>query len=172
MKNNEIAILGSKLLGIYFIITGLSGFPTTLGMSGQDGIGNLNFILSLLILITTGLVLFIKAEKISHFLLGSESGSIEKIEISEGFQEAALRLIGIYILITTIPSLVHLFGQIIQILYFTSDIPKYLQDRPLPIVHLISQSIRFLLGLYVTLGPSSVFKILQRFDKSIEKMGT
>ena len=172
MKKNEIAILGSKLLGIYFIVNGLSGFPATIGMSGQEGIGNLSFILGLLILITIGAFLFIKAENISIFLLGSESGSIEKFEISEGFQGAALRLMGIYILINTIPSLVHLFGQIIQIHYFTSEIPKYLQDRPFPIVSIVSQLVRFLLGLYLTLGASSVIKILGRFDKSIEKMGT
>ncbi len=172
MKKNEIAILGSKLLGIYFIVSGLSGFPATIGMGDPEGIYDFSFILGLLIVITIGAILFLKADNISKFLLGSESSSIEKIEISERFQGAALRLIGIYILVNSIPSLVHLFGQIIQIHYFTSEIPKYLQDRPFPIVSLVSQFIRFLLSLYLTLGASSVIKILGRFDKTIEKMGT
>jgi hypothetical protein len=52
------------------------------------------------------------------------------------------------------------------------DIPEYMRENPNFTVSLVSQSVRFLLGVFLALGPDQLIRGLSRFDQSIKKMDT
>ena len=172
MKKNEIVAIALKILGIYIFVIGLSSIATSTGMNGLSGFGNWSLYLGTIIYLISGLILIFKGENISKRLFHSDENIVEKFEISENFQKGALRVIGIYVAIFALPALIHIAGQIIEYTILNSDIPNHLQQKPNYIVLLVSQSVRFLLGVYLAIGPNSIIKVLSRFDKSIEKMST
>ena len=172
MKKIEIVILALKLLGIYITVQGLSAFTSTFGQNGFRGIGNWSLYLGFFIYLLSGIFLLIKAKPLSGYILPIDKENVDELRISEGFQNAALRIVGIYISIFAIPALLHILGQMIQYNFLGSEIPEYLQQKPMLIVPLISQLIYFLIGLFLALGPGSIIKALGRFDKTIEKMNT
>ena len=170
MKKNEIVILALKLLGIYLTIQGLSAFTSTFGQNGFRGFDNWSLYFGFFIYLLSGLILFSKAKPLSSYILPIDEGSVDELKISEGFQKAALRIVGIYISIFAIPALLHLTGKMIQYELFGSQLPEYLQQKPLLIVPLISELANFLIGLFLAFGPGSIIKMLSRFDKTVEKM--
>lgn len=172
MKKNEIVILALKLLGIYITIQGLSAFASTFGQNGFRGIANWSLYLGFLIYLLSGVILISKAKPLSSHILPIDEGVVDELKISEGFQKSALRIVGIYISIFAIPALLHITGQMIQYEFLGSQIPEYLQQKPLLIVPLVSQLVYFFIGLFLSLGPGSIIKALSRFDKTIEKMNT
>jgi hypothetical protein len=172
MKKNEIVILAVKLLGIFITIQGLSSFTATFGQNGFHGIDNWSLYLGFLIYLLSGLILLFKAETLSAHILPLDESTVTELNISENFQTAALRIVGIYISIFAIPALIHLTGKMIQYEFFGSEIPEYLKEKPYYIVPLISQTVYFLMGLFLAMGPSAIIKVLSRFDKTIEKMST
>ena len=172
MKKNEIVILAVKLLGIFITVQGLSSFTSTFGQNGFHGIDSWSLYLGFLIYLLSGLILLFKAEVLSVHILPLDDSTVTKLNISENFQTAALRIVGIYISIFAIPALLHLTGKMIQYEFFVSEIPEYLKEKPYYIVPLISQTIYFLIGLFLAMGPSVIIKVLSRFDKTIEKMST
>ena len=172
MNKNEIVTIALKVLGIYIFVLGLSSIASSIGMNSLSGFSNWTLYIGIFIYIISGLILIFKGENISKLLFRFDDKKIEKFDISEDFQKNALRVIGIYVAIFALPALIHIVGQIIEYKILSSDIPKHLQQKPNHIVLLVSQSIRFLLGVYLALGPNSILKILSRFDKSIEKMRT
>ena len=171
-KKNEIVILALKLLGIFITVQGLSAFASTFGQNGFHGIGNWSLYLGFFIYLLAGLILLFKAVAISKFILPIDNGAITELKISENFQAAALRIVGIYISIFAIPALLHLLGRIIEYKYFRTEIPEYMKENPNFIFPLISQAIYFLIGLYLAIGPRSLLKVFGRFDKTIDKMST
>ena len=172
MKKNEIVILALKLLGIFITIQGLSAFASTFGQNGFRGIGNWSMYFGFFIYLLSGILLFFKARPLASHILPIDENTIDELKISEGFQKAALRIVGIYTSIFAIPALLHIIGQMIQYNFLGSEIPEYLQQKPLLIVPLISQLVYFFIGLFLALGPGSIMKALSRFDKTIEKMNT
>ena len=172
MKKNEIVILALKLLGIYITVQGLSAFASTFGQNGFRGIGSWSMYLGFFIYLLSGIILLLKAKSLSSHILPIDDETIDELKISEGFQKAALRIVGIYISIFAIPALLHIAGQMIQYRLMGYQIPDYLQQKPLLIIPLISQFVYFLIGLFLALGPGSIIKVLSRFDKTIEKMNT
>lgn len=151
---------------------GLSSIASSIGINSLSGFSNWSLYFGIFIYIISGLILILKGENISKILFRFEDNSIEKFDISENFQKGALRVIGIYVAVFALPALIHIAGQIIEYRILSSDIPKHLQQKPNYIILLVSQSVRFLLGVYLALGPNSIIKVLSRFDKSIEKMST
>jgi hypothetical protein len=172
MKKNEFVILSLKLLGIYITVLGLASIGSAFGMRGLSHMDSWGLYIGIIVYLVAGVILISKAGLISQYVLPIDNGIIDKFYISEPFQKAVLRIIGIYIVILAIPSLVQIAGQWIQYGLWGSKIPEYMKETPNYIIPLISQLIRFLLGLFLALGPSSIIKILGRFDKTIEKMGT
>lgn len=172
MKKNEIVTIVLKILGIYIFVLGLSSIATSTGMNGLSGFSNWSLYFGTIIYFISGLILIFKGEIISKLLFRSDENVVEKFEISENFQKGALRVIGIYVAIFALPALIHIAGQIIEYDILSSDIPEHLQQKPSYIVPLVSQSVRFLLGVCLALGPNSIIKVLGRFDKTIEKMST
>lgn len=170
MKKNEIIILSVKLLGIYLSVQGLSAFASSFGANGFRGIDNWSLYIGFLIYLFCGLVMIFKAKIISQHILPVDEGAIEELRISENFQKAALRLVGIYISIFAIPALLHISGQMIQYEFFGPKVPDYVRERPLLIVPLVSQTVYFLSGLFLALGPGSIINVLRKYDKTIEKM--
>ena len=172
MNKNEIVTIALKILGIYIFVLGLSSIVSSIGMNSLSGFSNWSLYFGIFIYIISGLILIFKGENISKLLFRFDNNLIEKVDIPESFQKGALRVIGIYVAIFALPALIHIAGQIIEYTILSSDIPKHLQQKPNYIVLLVSQSVRFLLGVYLALGPNSIIKVLSRFDKSIEKMST
>ena len=172
MKKHEIVILSLKLLGIYITVQGLSSIGASFGMNDFRGIANWSMYIGFIIYLSSGLVLIFKAEKLSGYILPNDDTFVEKIAISETFQKAALRVIGLYVAIFAFPPLFHIAAKIVQYKFWGSELPEYLKDGPLYIVPFLSELVRFILGLFLALGPGSIIKVLGRFDKTIEKMGT
>jgi hypothetical protein len=172
MNQKEIASVALKILGIYVLILGLSSISAPLGFPGIDGLNFLSFLVSTLTYILSGLILIFKAESISNILLRSDDQLLEKIDVSENFQKASLRVLGVYVAVFAIPSLVHLAMETIHYQILSSSVPEHLQQKPNYIIPLVSQALRFLIGVYLALGADSVIKVLGRFDKTIEKMNT
>lgn len=172
MNKNEVVTIALKILGIYILVLGLASIPTSTRINGLNGFDNWSLYFGTFIYLASGIVLIFKAESISKLIFRPREGAVEKFNVSENFQKGALRVIGIYVAIFALPALIHVAGQIIQYELLSSDIPEHLQEKPNYIVPLISQLVRFLLGLFLALGPSSVIEALSRFDKTIEKMRT
>ena len=172
MRINEIVTIALKILGIYIFVLGLSSITSSAGINGLSGLSNWSLYLGTIIYLISGLILIFKGENISKLLFRSNESIVERFEISENFQKGALRVIGIYVAIFALPALIHIAGQIIEYDILSSDIPEHLQKKPNYIVPLVSQSVRFLLGVFLALGPNSIIKALSRFDKTIEKMST
>ncbi len=172
MNKNEIVAIALKLLGIYIFVLGLASIGTSTGINGFTDLSNWSLYFGIIIYFASGVILIFKGDFISKLLFRPGEHVIERFEISETFQKCALRIIGIYVAISALPALVHIAGQIIQYNFLGSDIPEYLQQKPNYVVPLISQAVRFLLGVFLALGPGSVIKVLSRFDSSIEKMNT
>jgi hypothetical protein len=172
MKKNEIVILAVKLLGLYFTIQGLASVSMTLGQNGFRGLDNWSLYVGVLVYFISGLILFLKAEAISKHILPSDDSVVTELNISENFQSAALRIVGIYVLVFAIPGLLHLAGNMIQYNLYGAEMPNYLKEKPNYIIPLTSQAIYFLIGVFLALGPGSIIRFLGRFDKTIEKMNT
>ncbi len=172
MKKNEIVILAVKLLGIYFTIQGLASISMTFGQNGFRGIGNWSLYIGVIVYFISGLILLLKADAISKHILPPDDSVVTQLNISENFQTAALRIVGIYISIFAIPGFLHLAGQMIQYDLYGAEIPDYLKEKPNYIIPLTSQAIYFLLGAFLALGPGSIIRLLGRFDKTIGKMNT
>ena len=170
MKKNEIVVLAIKLLGIYMFIQGLATLGSSFGMGDFSKSSTLSLYFGVLIILFSGIILFLKAVAISKYILPDDENSISSIEISENFQAAVLRIIGIYVLVFSLPALVHLVGQMVQAHYAGPEIPDYLKVKQTNYIPLISQLVRCLLGVFLTLGAGPVIKVLGRFDKTIEKM--
>lgn len=172
MKKIEIVILALKLLGIFLTVMGLSAFASTFGQNGFRGIGNWSLYLGFFIYLLSGLILLLKAESLSKYILPIDDSAIVELKISENFQAAALRVAGIYISASAIPSVLHITGRIIEYKYFKNQIPEYLKSNPNFFIPLISETIYFLIGLFLAIGPRSLLKLLSRFDKTVEKIST
>jgi hypothetical protein len=139
-------------------------------LNGFSGFDNWSLYIGTLIYLVSGVVLIFKAKSISFLILRPDENVVEKFEISHDFQKGALRIIGIYVAIFAFPALVHIAGQIIKYELLSSDIPEHLVEKPNYIVSLVSQSVRFFLGIFLALGAESVIKVLARFDKTVENM--
>lgn len=161
-----------RLLGIFLTASGLSAFASTFGQNGFRGIGNWSLYLGFFIYLLTGLIVLLKAETLSKYMLPINDSAITELKITENFQAAALRVAGIYISASAIPSVLHLAGRIIEYKYFKTEIPEYLKENPNFIIPLLSETIYFLIGVFLAMGPRSLLKVLSRFDKTIEKMST
>jgi hypothetical protein len=172
MRKNEIVILALKLLGIYIFVQGIASFGTSMGINGISGFDNWSLYFGTLIFLISGLILIFKAENISKYMFHLGDDTVAKFDMSESFQKGALRIIGIYVAIFALPALIHIIGQIIQYELLSSKIPDHLKEKPNYVVPLISQIVRFLLGVFLALGPTAVIKALSRFDKTIERIGT
>ena len=172
VSKNEIVILAVKLLGIFITIQGLSSFSMTFGQNGFHGIDNWSLYLGVSIYLISGLILIFKAEVVSIHILPPDDTSVTELKISENFQTAALRVVGIYVSVFAVPGLLHLIGKMIQFEFYGSGIPDYIKEKPNYILPLLSQIIYFLIGVLLALGPKSIIRLLSRFDKTIEKMDT
>jgi hypothetical protein len=172
MKKNEIVILAVKMLGLYFAIQGFASIMVSFGRSGIEGFEIWYFHLGIFIYFLAGLILFTKASAISKYILPHDDSIVSRIEISENFQTAALRIVGICIAVIATPGLVNLAGKVIQIELNDSELPDYMKDNSSFFIPLLSQVVYFLLGILLALGPGSVVRLLGRFDKTIEKMNT
>ena len=126
MKKNEIVTIVLKILGIHIFVLGLSSIATSTGINGLSGFGNWSLYLGTIINFISGLILIFKGENISILLFRSDENVVEKFEISENFQKGALRVIGIYVAIFSLPALIHIAGQIIEYDILSSDIPEHL----------------------------------------------
>ena len=172
MKKNEIVILALKLLGIFLTVSGLSAFASTFGQNGFRGVGNWSLYLGFFVYLLSGLIVLLKARSLSKYMLPFDDSVVTELKISENFQAAALRIAGVYISASAIPSVLHLTGRIIEYKYFKNEIPDYLKQNPNFIIPLLSETIYFLIGLFLAMGPRSLLKVLSRFDETIEKMST
>ena len=172
MTKKEIIILALKLLGLYFIIQGLTSVSVTFGQNGYTGFDNWSLYIGVLLYFISGLILYFGSDLISEHILSSDEIVITELNISENLQAVIYRIVGVCITVFAIPGLVHLVGQIIQVKIYGSELPHYIRESPSYIIPLISQFVYFLLGVFLALGPGSVIKLLGRFDKTIEKMNT
>jgi hypothetical protein len=172
MNKTEVVIIALKLLGIYILVLGLASIATSTGINGLSGFSNWSLYFGTFIYLASGFMLIYKGESISKLIFRPSEDIVERLEISQNFQKGALRIIGIYVAIFALPALIHIAGQIIEYEVMSSDLPRYLQQKPNYIVPLVSQAVRFLLGTFLALGPNSVIKALSKFDTTIEKMGT
>ena len=96
MKKNEIVILSLKLLGIYITVQGLSSIGSFFRMNELRGLSDWSMYFGLIIYLGSGLILIFKSKKLSKYMLPHDDSMVEKFEISETFQKAALRVIGLY----------------------------------------------------------------------------
>ena len=172
MKKNEIVILAVKLLGLYFTINGLSSVSMAFGQNGFQGLANWGFYIGILVYFLSGILLFLKAEVVSKHILPSDGSVVTELNVSDNFQTAALRIVGIYVTVFAIPGMLTLAGNMIQYNQYGADMPGYLVEKPNNIIPFTSQAIYFLLGVFLALGPGSIIRFLGRFDKTIEKMNT
>lgn len=171
MKKNEIVILCLKLLGIYITVQALSALGGLSWMNGWDWMNNFSLSVGYVIYLLAGLILVFMGRDISRCILPPDDDTVGEFEISETFQKAALRIMGVYVAILAIPSLVNVIGQAVQYDSFGSEVPDYLRGRQnIFISPLVSSLVRFLLGVFLMLGPSSVVKLLSKFDKTIAKI--
>ena len=170
MTKNEIVTIALKILGIYVLILGLSSISAPLRFCAMEGVNNWSFFITTFIFIVSGLILIFKAESISKLITRSSDGLVDKIDFSENIQKAALRVIGIYVAVFTLPSIVFLFGEVIQYKIAMKSVPEYFQQRPNFVVPMISQMLRLIIGIYLALGADTVIRALGRFDKTFEKM--
>ena len=172
MKKHDLVILSLKLLGIYITIQGISSISMSFGVNGFSGLDSWSLHFGVFVFLASGLCLIFKADTLSKYILPDDGSTIENLELSEGFQKAALRIMGVYVAVFSIPSLSHIIGQMVESGFIGTEIPDHVRETPSYIVPFVSQLIRFLIGLFLALGPSSVIKALGRFDKTIEKLGT
>lgn len=172
MKKNDIVIIALKLLGIYLTVQGISSIGMSFGMNGLSGLDNWSLHFGVMVFLLSGPLLIFKANAISVLILPPDEIELEKFELTENSQKAILRIMGIYVATFAIPSLVHITGQIIESGFWGKNIPDYMKNSPSYIVPFISQLVRFLIGLFLALGPNSIIKVLSRFDETIEKMST
>lgn len=171
MKKNEIVILALKILGIYMFVQGLSTLGSSMGLGNFSNYAALSLYLGILIILSSGLIIFFKAVAISKYILPVDEEAVASFEISEDFQKAALRIFGIYVIVFSLPAVVHIIGEILQAYFAGSEIPEYLRKKQNKFLPLISQLLRLLIGVFLTLGAEPVIKLLGRFDKTIEKIG-
>jgi len=172
MNNNEIILIALKILGLYILVQGLASLASSTGINGLSGFDNWSLYLGTFIYLIAGLILIFKTESISKLIFSPSENVVQKFDVSVDFQKGALRVIGIYVAIFALPSIIHIIGQMVQFELMHEDIPEYMRENPNFTVSLVSQSVRFLLGVFLALGPDQLIRGLSRFDRSIKKMDT
>jgi uncharacterized membrane protein len=172
MNNNEIILIALKILGLYILVQGLASLASSTGINGLSGFDNWSLYLGTFIYLIAGLILIFKTESISKLIFSPSENVVQKFDVSVDFQKGALRVIGIYVAIFALPSIIHIIGQMVQFELMHEDIPEYMRENPNFTVSLVSQSVRFLLGVFLALGPDQLIRGLSRFDQSIKKMDT
>ena len=158
MNEKNIANIACKVLSIYVIVLGIKQISYLLGIS-LTGYLNLGFsnntiiqavfisILPSIILIITGLILWIKSKKISsHMICENEAIETHKtsIDVYE-LQSAAFSIVGIVILINLIPDIGALISK--QAIFSGDYIPKETIYRFEIKVSITEMIIRFIIGL-------------------------
>jgi len=117
MTKHEIAVLTIRVLGIYFLIIGLVHISTSIVHWG--GFSSGFFLTSVSYIVVAGVLLWWLANPLSCWIFRGSVDSSEETHavLPENFQRIAFTTMGLYLLITKVPSLVSSY-----IFYFrTSD---------------------------------------------------
>jgi hypothetical protein len=110
MTKRDFVILCLRLLGIYFIVMGLGSLANMTSVFIESSKADHYLFIGPLIYIVSGLVIYVYAPKLCHFVVEFSDAEPEDVEIttSEKTTRIALLILGIYIFAQTLPYLISL----------------------------------------------------------------
>jgi len=170
MNMNSMTLLGVRLLALYLIVESISqaGAQSTFIYFSGAGLSSFDIaaLLQLLIPVMLGVLMLIKAENITNWIIKQDDGN--EIELSGNhseLQSSVLRLIGIVILVFTIPNLI-LYGY----MTFLSEPLEYngtkLGTDPNAPGRLISALIEIGIGYYLIFHTSRIINYIDKRNRS------
>lgn len=168
MTTREIVSLSLRMLGIYFVVTGLSSLPSFIVSIPPLG-GT--FVLSPLCYIVSGLVLGFFAPRLSVFFteFSTAQDGPEKITPFEKWGRLCLLILGVYILAKSFPAFIQ-FAVVTALLFSeaqqTGD-PRFSLTHKL--AYLIGPTLNMAIAVYLILGPDKIMAFLAKHDRTLKK---
>ena len=159
-------------MGIFFGVHGLSSFPNMISIFITSSSTPNYFFISPILFIVSGVILFISAPKLSHFMIEfseTEENSLH-ITASEKTTRIALLVLGIFIFAQSLPQLIQL--SIDVGLYYTNidEIPEHLRHTQQRWTYLIGPIVKLIISAVLIIGPDKIIGLIARYDQTFKRL--
>ena len=131
MKKADFAILCLKLLGIYFLVWGLSSLFSVVSVILQSAEPQHYYPAGTFLYVIAGLILLLAAKPISSFIIGFSEADENNVQIVATEQSARLAFIilGIYIFAYSLPHLIQISIDVGIYYAKIDEIPKSIKSK-------------------------------------------
>ena len=172
MKKKDFVILCLRLLGIFIGVMGLSYIPHLATLFKKSHTADLSFYLSPITYTICGIVLFVYAPKISHFIIDfseAEEGDVQ-ITSSEKTTRIAFLVLGVYLFAQSLPQFVQV--SVHTLIYYKkyTEIEKHLRGTYDEWTLLIGPFIRLIISAILIIGPDKIVGIISKHDETFERI--
>lgn len=175
MKTNNFVVICLRLLGIYFGVMGLSSLPSVISMFVEASTNmHTYFFISPIILIASGLVLYIYARKIGRHIMEFSEAEEDglHITVSEQSTRIALLILGIFVFAQSLPQLIQISFDVGLYYKNIGDVPKVLRETDHRWTYLIGPVLKLVIAFILILGPDKIIAFLSNFDQTFRKIKT
>jgi hypothetical protein len=173
MKKNSFVVICLRLLGIYFGVMGLSALPGFISAfsSNADAAASYFFI-SPIILVVSGLVLYICARQIGRHIIAFSEAEEDGLHITASEQSArlAMLILGIFIFVQTLPQLIQIAFDVVLYYKKVADVPGAVRANPHRWTYLIGPMLKLFISMVLILGPDKVMGFISKYDETFRKI--
>jgi len=172
MTKRDFVILCLRLLGIWFVVMGLGSLSSFTAIFLESSDGRIHLFVAPFIYTVSGLVLYVYAPKLCHFIVEFGEAEPENVEItiSEKTTRIALLILGIYIFAQTLPQFI--WTSIDVGLYYRSleGTSVHLVDPQHRWTHVIGPFLKLIIAAVLIIGPDKVVGVLARYDETFKRV--
>ena len=172
MKKNNFVILCLRLMGIYFGVLGLSALPNMISIFFESSSSPKYFLISPLFLVVSGIVLVTFAPKLGQFIIGfseTEETSFH-ITASEKTTRIALLVLGIFILVQSLPQFIQISIDVGLYYSNTDEIPEHLRYVQQRWTYLIGPIVKLIISATLIIGPDKIIGFIARYDQTFKRI--
>jgi hypothetical protein len=172
MKKNKFVILCLRLLGIYFVVLGLSSLPSVIAVFSQTSNTELFYYIGPFVFIASGLILFVFANSFSTFIIEFSEAEENDIQItaSEKTARIAFIILGIFIFSQALPQLIQVTINVGLYYIRIDELPKHLRGQQPRWTILIGPTIKLFIGVVLIIGSDKIIGFIAKYDDTFKRI--
>ncbi len=170
MKKDEFVMLCLKVMGIFFLLLGITSIPHLIEELTEPRSSQWSFSVSPLLNILCGAILFFKANLISHYITEANNENEVNFTPTSHTVRIALMVLGVFILSQAIPHFFQIFANSLAYHLEMSSIPKHLRQIQQHFIYIVSPTIKIVIGVWLVFGNKGLVKLLGKFDNTFKEL--
>ena len=170
MTKEEFVTLCLKIMGIFFLLLGLTNIPHLIQELTEPRNLQWSFFVSPVLNILCGVILFFKARSFSLFITEGDTESDVHFTPRSNTVRIALMVLGVYVLSNAIPHFFQIFANALAYHLEISSVPKHLRQIQQHFIYVVSPTIKIIIGLWLVFGTKGIVKLLGKFDNTFKEI--